>query len=505
MVGLISVLAAKAQYSRIDFNTPTLHTFTSFGGASFSVVSDPVFTGNHMGQLQNAGAVWEGAYLDLPSSAHLDSNQIIQIDIHNPNGATREVIAKLEGGFTADLEVTHTLSGQGWSTLHFDFSQARITGTNTIISASGPYQRIVLFIDGPLASAGTFGIDNILYPNYSSVYSLDIEYTDLVWSDEFNGNGQVDTSQWFQEVVPPNAWGWHNGEFQHYTNRLDNSYQSNGKLHIVAKRETYTDYGLTLNYTSARLNSKFSFQYGRVDARAKMPRGVGTWPAIWMLGLSHGNHWNSSTLPWPDCGEIDIMEHWGIDSGRVQSALHTLSSHGSTVNKGPFPLPSVSDSFHVYSVNWSPNQISFLVDGELFYVYDPDIKNAATWPFDDPQFLILNVAMGSTWHTIDPNFTESQMEVDYIRVYQNTSMGINELHPSQVRIYPQPASDYIQIDGQNVEQFVLYDYLGRECLNTHPSSLGKSVIAVDHLPRGVYVWQAVTSNTIERGQLLISR
>ncbi|MFT5596867.1 MAG: beta-glucanase (GH16 family), partial [Flammeovirgaceae bacterium] len=109
-------------------------------------------------------------------------------------------------------------------------------------------------------------------------------YTDLVWSDEFNGNGTINTSKWHHQTLLPNGNSWFNGELQHYTNRDENSYQSGGSLFISAINETFSDQGITKNYTSARLNSKFAFTYGRVVVKAKLPQGAGTWPAIWMLG-----------------------------------------------------------------------------------------------------------------------------------------------------------------------------------------------------------------------------
>ena len=131
-------------------------------------------------------------------------------------------------------------------------------------------------------------------------------------------------------------------------------------------------------YTSARIKTQglFEFTYGRVDVRAKLPVGGGTWPAIWMLGA------NFPTAGWPDCGEIDIMEAIGNDPGYVQSAIHTPSSFGATVNVESTTVTDASDAFHVYSVNWSPNQISFLVDDEIFYTYSPETKDTDTWPFD---------------------------------------------------------------------------------------------------------------------------
>jgi len=113
---------------------------------------------------------------------------------------------------------------------------------------------------------------------------VDVVYSDLVWSDEFDVNGPVNSSNWFHQTQLPAGGSWFSGELQHYTNRIDNSYVDAGMLNIVAKSEVFTDQGVTKNYTSARLNSKFPFKYGRVDVRAKIPIGAGTWPAIWMLG-----------------------------------------------------------------------------------------------------------------------------------------------------------------------------------------------------------------------------
>jgi len=235
---------------------------------------------------------------------------------------------------------------------------------------------------------------------------VDVEYTDLVWSDEFDTDGAPNASNWTYDL---GAGGWGNGEAQTYTSDAANVSVSDGTLKITAKAEG-------AGYTSARIKTQglFEFTYGRVDVRAKLPVGGGTWPAIWMLGA------NFPTAGWPDCGEIDIMEAIGNDPGYVQSAIHTPSSFGATVNVESTTVTDASDAFHVYSVNWSPNQISFLVDDEIFYTYSPETKDTDTWPFDLDQFLILNVAMGgSLGGTIDPGFVQSSMEVDYVRVYQN--------------------------------------------------------------------------------------
>jgi len=258
------------------------------------------------------------------------------------------------------------------------------------------------------------------YCNGQYIYAACTTFSNLVWSDEFNVVGAVNASNWFLQTQLTAGNSWYNGEVQHYTNRQDNSYVSNGTLKIVAKKENYTDQGVTKQYTSARLNSKYAFTYGRVEVRAKLPTGAGTWPAIWMLGknvIEPGSYWTSTsgTVNWPTCGEVDIMEHWGNNQNYVQSAMHTPSSYGGTVNLGGQTIATASSDFHIYMLEWTSNKMVFSVDGVVHYTYNPLIKDATTWPFNAPQYLLLNVAMQPY---IDPNFTQSAMEVDYVRIYQ---------------------------------------------------------------------------------------
>jgi len=260
---------------------------------------------------------------------------------------------------------------------------------------------------------------------------VDVVYNDLVWSDEFDVNGTVNGNNWFHQTQLPGGGSWYNGEVQHYTNQQTNSFVDSGNLNIVAKKESFTNQGVTKQYTSARLNSKFAFKYGRIDVRAKLPIESGTWPAIWMLGKNvneDGGYFdaNYGATNWPACGEIDIMEH-GITRSQpvnyIQSALHTPSSFGNTYNIGGVVASSdISNNYHIYSMNWSPNQISFLLDNVVYYTYNPSVKDANTWPFDKEQYLLLNIAMGGIAGTIASNFTESSMVIDYVRVYQNTTI-----------------------------------------------------------------------------------
>ena len=222
----------------------------------------------------------------------------------------------------------------------------------------------------------------------------------LVWSDEFNGNGTIDTNNWNYET---GGGGWGNQEVQTYTNNSNNIYKENGILNIKVIK------GSNNSYTSARITTKdkFDFKYGRVDIRAKLPSVAGTWPALWMLGA------NFSSVGWPYCGEIDIMEQFE-DKSYVQSTCHWNNNNNTASYGQPVDL-STPTEFHVYSLIWSDSSVKALLDDVQFY--SMNTNNAM--PFDANFFFIFNVAMGGTnGGDIDPNFTTDSMQVDYIRVYQ---------------------------------------------------------------------------------------
>ena len=225
----------------------------------------------------------------------------------------------------------------------------------------------------------------------------------LIWADEFDSPGAPDPAKWGYDI---GAGGWGNAELQYYTNRLDNAEVSNGTLKITAKREAFSGSA----FTSARLltRNKFSFQYGRVDARAKLPVGAGTWPAIWMLGANFG------TVGWPACGEIDIMEHRGNDPNRIHGTVHYTGNSGGGGIGGTTLSSNVSSTFRVYSIEWNDQAIKFMIDDVVYFTF----PNLSTLPFNQPFFLILNVAMGGNFGgTVDPAFSNSTMEIDYVRVY----------------------------------------------------------------------------------------
>jgi beta-glucanase (GH16 family) len=274
------------------------------------------------------------------------------------------------------------------------------------------------------------------------------EFNTLVWSDEGDGSGMIDTSKWYHQTQLPNGNSWYNSEIQHYTDRVENSFYQDGYLYIKAIKETFTDQGVTKEHTSARLNSKFAFTYGRVEVRAALPFGVGTWPAIWTLGRNisePGAYWQPThgTTGWPACGEIDIMEHWGTNQNYVSSAIHTPSSYGATVNVGGVMLDDVSNTYHIYAMEWTEDKIEFSIDGDVHYTYEPQVKNAETWPFDKPQYLLLNIAIQPS---IQASFTESNMVIDYVRVYQELPTGVEEKGEQGFELFPNPSNGGVQVN-----------------------------------------------------------
>jgi len=249
---------------------------------------------------------------------------------------------------------------------------------------------------------------------------FDVNYF-LVWGDEFLYDGNLDNSKWHHQIIPPNNGSWWNGEVQHYTNNLKNSFVSEGTMKIVAIKENYTVDNSTKNYTSARLNSKFGFKYGRVDVRAKLPSTGGTWPAIWTLGTNInevGNYFGDSegSVGWPKCGEIDIMEQNGWNKNELYGYFHYANSQGVYNSHGDVTnINNTSGTYHVYSMEWTKDKIRILVDDKEFV----SLNNTADVPFDNPHYLLLNIAIGGNLGgDIDPSFSQDRMEVDYVRVFQ---------------------------------------------------------------------------------------
>jgi beta-glucanase (GH16 family) len=229
------------------------------------------------------------------------------------------------------------------------------------------------------------------------------KYSKLVWADEFNYTGAPDSSKWGYDI---GGNGWGNNELEYYTNRPENVVVKNGVLHITALKENYKG----SDYTSARIltKGKFAFKYGRVEVRAKLPSGVGTWPAIWMLGS------NIDSAHWPACGEIDIMEHLGRDMHTIYGTLHYPEHYGDHANGKTTPIKDATQ-FHIYGLEWTPDIIKISVDGKVYQT----VENSPNIPFHHNFFIILNMAMGGNFGgPVAPDVTKATMDVDYVRVYQ---------------------------------------------------------------------------------------
>ncbi len=275
---------------------------------------------------------------------------------------------------------------------------ATISGTDTaygFIKCNGTYFPVDTTANGGFLSPKS-------YPGYS-----------LLWSDEFSGK-TLNTANWNYDIGNGNG-GWGNGELEYYTNSTNNLFLSNGCLIMEAKNEVYA----ASNYTSARIKTEGlqSFQYGRIDIRAKLPVGGGAWPALWMLGS------NYSTAGWPLCGETDIMElKGGINPSQIWGSLHwhnndnTEGTENATYQITPGDF---SQQFHVFSLIWKKDYIQFLVDNTPYETrYNTDVTNGV-WPFNQSQFFIFNVAVGGNFPgTVKSAVFPQRMIVDYVRVFQ---------------------------------------------------------------------------------------
>ncbi|MFK8055250.1 MAG: glycoside hydrolase family 16 protein [Saprospiraceae bacterium] len=247
-----------------------------------------------------------------------------------------------------------------------------------------------------------------------------------IWQDEFNYVGAPDTSKWAFDI---GNWGWGNNELQAYTSLRQNSRVVDGKLIIEAHRLNPADDSFVPgagrdsldegHYTSARLvtRGKQTWNRGRLEVRAKLPKGVGTWPAIWMLGE------DIAEVGWPLCGEIDIMEQVGYDPDTLVATVHTQAFNHMIGNQhsSRVELKEMSEEFHTYQLDWKADSVRIGVDGTYYYTYHkPDTATRSSWPFDVEHYLLLNIAVGGNWgghQGVDTTIWPQRMEIDWVRMY----------------------------------------------------------------------------------------
>jgi beta-glucanase (GH16 family) len=482
-------------------------------------------------QYHDVGGLYANVRFDVPNNFDLSSDYIFSLKIYVPtSGLTgnqpNQVSLKLQDGtlgapWSTQSEIIKPIVPDQWQTITFDFlndDYINLDPASLPPTERTDFNRVVIQVNGENNTDLVLACIDDVY--YNGTVAADPEYNILVWSDEFDGEGAIDTEKWHHQTLLPNGSSWYNGEIQHYTDRVDNSNVSNGILHIIGKKETYTDQGVTKQYTSARLNSKFAFTYGKVEVRAKLPTGVGTWPAIWTLGKNideYGAWWQIQgygTTPWPACGEIDIMEHWGSNQNYISSAIHTPSSYGGTINHGGQIIPTASTEFHTYTLNWYPEKMVFSVDGVHHYTYQPDEINPDTWPFDADQYILLNFAF---LPSISPTFTADTLAIDYVRVYQSEATGINNKTDHHqlfdLKNTPNPASDFTTITYHLPEktavELTIYNVNGQliQTLASEKQQAGQHQVhwATGHLPAGVYLYTLKTDHAIGTQKCVVGK
>lgn len=233
----------------------------------------------------------------------------------------------------------------------------------------------------------------------------------LIWEENFNGKS-LNEKVWNYELGDgcPNICGWGNNERQIYTK--DNHAVNGGMLTITAKKSGD-------KYTSTRITTagKKEFKYGYIETRAKLPVGQGIWPAFWMLGS------NIKQVGWPMSGEIDILEYVGKEPDMVFTSLHTKDSHGNTINTKKTRFDDIEEGFHTYAINWTEEKIEFFVDDQSVYTFAPKEKTVEVWPFNQPFYFIINVAVGGNFGgpEVDDTIFPQEFIIDYLRVYSNGS------------------------------------------------------------------------------------
>lgn len=344
-----------------------------------------------------------------------------------------------------------------------------------------------------LVAKNIYGVCNIDYFILAEE-EVDEPVWQLVWSDEFEAN-DVDETLW-TKIYHGNP---DNNELQFYTPRPENIVVSNGTLKLIARKETFTGQGpwmdepATRYYTSGKIETqgKISFQYGKIEAKMKLPRGKGTWPAFWMLG----ENYFEPGIGWPKCGEIDIMEH-GQDHNYLGAAIHTEAYNHTlgTQITGTFHIDDYDTSFHVYGLIWDSNELSFNVDGYTYLkVKKEDIGDSeAEWPFDQPFWLILNHAVGGAWGgTPDDSLYPHTVEVDWVRVYENQELtSAGEVDEKEaIEVYPNPTNGMVNFNlEENDSDYFLQvqNVIGKEILSKDVTT-NYATFDLTDFPAGIYI------------------
>ena len=331
----------------------------------------------------------------------------------------------------------------------------------------------------------------------------------LIWEDDFNGNS-LDQNKWVHDIGTGSQygmWGWGNGELQYY--QPQNTILNNGIAKIEVKEEPngiVDSWGASSYFSSSKITTKgiFNFRYGKVEARIKTIDGQGFWPAFWMLPTGGS---------WPCDGEIDIMEQWGnnyltnsttgaahIGTCPYSQSTHFYESFSSYISSG-----SYADDFHTYSVIWKEDTITWYVDETELFSLNPSsywsIPSQSAWPFNANEwYLMINLAItqaGPNSNTVFPN----QMEIDYVRVYQENTTSIESVRENENIIYPNPSNNYIVFKGNNLKYIRIYNIEGSLMLDKILNQ--NKTINVEHLDSGMYLVELEDSFGVKTNKKVI--
>jgi len=376
------------------------------------------YTGIYQDYISGSGAAYTAnGWAYTSASDKLAGQNLAWLEVTFRDASANILALYRSAQITAPAISSGAFPANAWNNLaitnQYDPATYALTNTTAqLVAPPGTYfVRYQIVLQGDAAnSAGSVYFDDL---NLAQVSGAPYGNWNIVWSDEFNGT-TIDPKVWTYDT---GGGGWGNNELEFYTNRTSNAYESGGRLHIVALKESYGT-----SYTSARLKSQglFSATYGRFEWRAQLPAGIGLWPALWLLGT------NISSVNWPGCGEIDVTENNGANLTTEQGSLHS----GSDETGYYYFLNGDSvTNFHTYTLDWATNAILWYVDGHLYEAQTGWSSSLGAYPtpFNKPFFLIMNLAVGGNYvgnpssTTINTNTTfPSEMQVDYVRLYNQT-------------------------------------------------------------------------------------
>ncbi len=409
------------QNSYSETSATIAHSGTNYYKVYQAFSSSANSNGIYQDHISGPGTVYSaGGWAYTSSSDTLGGQNVGWVEVTSREASGNILALYRSALITTNLIATGQFPKNTWVYLpitnQYDPGTLAITNTTSALTAPARTSFVryrIVFQGDAQNSAGSLYFDDLeLVQTAGAPYGN----WNIVWSDEFNGSS-INPGVWTFDIGTGSG-GWGNNELEYYTSRTNNAFVSGGLLHLVARQESYAG----SSYTSARMKTQglYSKTYGRFEFRARLPQGLGFWPALWMLGT------NITSVGWPACGEIDVMENKGAYPTNVQGSLHSGSDETKV-----YTLPGGSvTNFHIYLLEWTTNAINWFVDGLLYETQTNWSSSIGPYPapFDRPFFLIMNLAVGGNYlgnpstNAINANSTfPAEVQVDYLRIYDQTA------------------------------------------------------------------------------------